>query len=120
MNICAVVKHIRYRGDSGWAVVDFVDDTNLRFTGVGVMPSAYEGERLELTGEWTVHRTYGKQFSVTSYVSVAPSSEEGIFKYLSSGLIKGVGEATAARLLSHFKSVKRVREASYQYISGII
>ena len=102
MNICAVVKHIRYRGDSGWAVVDFVDDTNLRFTGVGVMPSAYEGERLELTGEWTVHRTYGKQFSVTSYVSVAPSSEEGIFKYLSSGLIKGVGEATAGTLIKHF------------------
>lgn len=102
MVIRATVNHIRFRGDSGWSVVDFVDDTNQRFVGVGVMPTAYEGERLELTGDWIVHKTYGRQFSVAAFSSAAPSSEEAVLKYLSSGLIKGVGESTAKTLIKHF------------------
>ena len=102
MEICATVNHIRYRGDSGWTVVDFVDDTNLRFPGVGPMPDVYEGERLELTGEWTVHKTYGKQFSVAAYKAVTPSSADSIQKYLASGIVKGVGEATAKTLVKYF------------------
>jgi len=102
MKICAVVSNIRWRGDSGWAVVDFVDETNLRFVGVGYMPSAYEGERLELEGEWTVHKTYGRQFAVSSFTSVAPSTTDAVLRYLSSGLIRGVGESTAKMLVKHF------------------
>ncbi len=102
MKLSAEVRNIRWRGDSGWAVVDFIDETNLRFVGVGTMPTVYEGERVELEGEWTVHKTYGRQFAVSSYESVAPSSTEAIFKYLSSGLIRGVREATAKTLIKHF------------------
>ncbi len=102
MKICASVRNIRFRTDSGWAVVDFVDETNLRFVGVGVMPAAYEGEKLELEGEWTVHKTYGRQFKVESCTPVAPTGEDQVFKYLSSGLIRGVGEATAKAIIAMF------------------
>ncbi len=102
MQIKATVNRIRFRNDNGWSVIDFVDETNQRFAGVGMLPSAYEGELLELTGEWTVHRTYGKQFGVTAYASVAPSTLDGIFKYLSSGLIRGVGESTARAIIAEF------------------
>ena len=102
MQIKATVMRIRYRSDSGWAVIDFVDETNLKFVGVGSMPAVFEDERVLLEGEWTVHRTYGKQFSVTGCTSAAPDSEEAILRYLSSGLIRGVGIRTAKALVSKF------------------
>lgn len=102
MNITANAARIRYRSDSGWAVIDFVDDTNMRFVGVGIMPTAYEGEKLRLEGEWTVHPTYGKQFSIASAESAAPDSGEAVLRYLSSGLIKGVGLSTAKAIVDKF------------------
>lgn len=66
------------------------------------MPAVFEDERVELEGEWTVHRTYGKQFSVTSCTSVSPDSIDAILKYLSSGLVKGVGLSTAKALVDKF------------------
>ena len=102
MKITASAARIRYRSDSGWAVIDFVDDTNMRFVGVGIMPTAYEGEKFELEGEWTVHPTYGKQFSVSSAESAAPDSEDAVLKYLSSGLIKGIGLSTAKAIVAKF------------------
>ena len=102
MKITATVNFIKFRGDSGWTVIDFIDETNLRFIGVGMMPSAFEGEKLELEGEWTVHKTYGKQFSVKSFESVAPDSTEAILRFLSSGLIKGIGLPTANAIVNKF------------------
>lgn len=102
MKITATVNFIKFRGDSGWTVIDFIDETNLRFIGVGMMPAAFEGEKLELEGEWAVHKTYGKQFSVKSYESVAPDSTEAILRFLSSGLIRGVGLPTANAIVDKF------------------
>ncbi len=102
MKITATVNFIKFRGDSGWTVIDFIDETSLRFIGVGMMPSAFEGEKLELEGEWTVHKTYGKQFSVKSFESVAPDSTEAILRFLSSGLIKGIGLPTANAIVNKF------------------
>lgn len=102
MKITASAKRIRFRGDSGWAVVDFTDETNLSFVGVGPMPAVYEGEKLELTGEWTVHKLYGKQFSVSEAAPVPILGCESVLRYLSSGLIKGVGLPTANAIVKEF------------------
>lgn len=102
MKITATADRIRFRSDSGWAVIDFVDETNMRFVGVGSMPAAFEGEKLELEGEWTVHRTYGKQFSVSSSEAVVPDSKDAVIRYLSSGMIKGIGLPTARAIVERF------------------
>ena len=102
MQIKATVSRIRWRGDSGWAVIDFVDDESAPFVGVGTLPFAYEGARLELTGEWTTHRIYGKQFSVSSSIEVISDSADAAFKYLSSGIIKGVGIPMAKAITGMF------------------
>lgn len=102
MQIKATVSRIRWRGDSGWAVIDFVDDESAPFVGVGTLPFAYEGARLELTGEWTTHRIYGKQFSVSSCTEVVSDSADAAFKYLSSGIIKGVGIPMAKAITGMF------------------
>lgn len=102
MEIKATVSRIRVRKDDGWSVIDFVDGTNLKFVGVGIMPAAYEGEKLELVGDWTMHKTYGMRFSVSSYSSLAPESSEAALRFLSSGLIKGVGLSMATAIVAKF------------------
>ena len=62
---------------------------------VGALPLANVGERLELTGEFSSHPKYGSQFKAVAYHTVAPATLSAIETYLGSGLIKGVGPATA-------------------------
>ena len=57
---------------------------------------------MELTGEWTLHATYGEQFRVNSCNVKEPTSLRGMERYLGSGLIKGVGPATARLLVQKF------------------
>ncbi|MEZ4640570.1 MAG: AAA family ATPase [Caldilineaceae bacterium] len=69
---------------------------------VGNMMGIVVGESVELSGQWTVHPDYGKQFTVEQMRSVLPATVAGIEKYLGSGLIKGVGPVTAKRIVAHF------------------
>jgi exodeoxyribonuclease V alpha subunit len=69
---------------------------------IGNMAGVNIGESVELTGRWTVHPEYGRQFTVESMRAVLPATVAGIEKYLGSGLIKGVGPVTAKRITRHF------------------
>ncbi|MEZ4617703.1 MAG: helix-hairpin-helix domain-containing protein [Caldilineaceae bacterium] len=60
------------------------------------------GESVELTGHWTIHADYGKQFAVEQMRAILPATVAGIEKYLGSGLIRGVGPVTAKRIVKHF------------------
>ncbi|GAA2125065.1 ATP-dependent RecD-like DNA helicase [Glycomyces algeriensis] len=69
---------------------------------VGPLLGAQVGESLSLTGRWSSHPKYGRQFEVRSYRTVLPATVQGIERYLGSGLIKGVGPKTAAKITAHF------------------
>jgi exodeoxyribonuclease V alpha subunit len=71
-------------------------------TVVGPLLGAQVGESLRLTGRWTSHPRYGKQFEVRSYTTVLPATIQGIQRYLGSGLIKGIGPVMAERMVTHF------------------
>ena len=77
-------------------------NTRVEITIVGNFPGLQPQEVLKLEGSWIVDKKYGRQFKVTSYSSVLPSSEVAIEKYLGSGLIKGIGKTHAARLVKKF------------------
>lgn len=70
---------------------------------VGILPNVKVGEKLKLTGEYETHSKYGEQFKIESFSIVYPSTIAGITKYLGSGLIKGVGQATAEKIVNVFK-----------------
>ena len=70
---------------------------------VGTLPNIKIGEKLKLTGEYETHAKYGTQFKIESFSIVYPSTIAGITKYLGSGLIKGVGPATAEKIVNIFK-----------------
>ncbi|MDZ4765363.1 MAG: ATP-dependent RecD-like DNA helicase [Chloroflexota bacterium] len=69
---------------------------------VGAMVEFNPGERAEFEGEWITDARYGKQFKVRSAQPLVPTSEAGLVAYLGSGLVKGIGEKTAAKIVSHF------------------
>jgi len=70
---------------------------------VGILPNVKVGEKLKLTGEYEMHSKYGDQFKIESFSIIYPTTEAGITKYLGSGLIKGVGKATAEKIVNIFK-----------------
>jgi exodeoxyribonuclease V alpha subunit len=69
---------------------------------VGMLPGIHVGELLSVEGEWEKDPKYGRQLHVTSFVQRLPASEEGITRYLSSGLIKGIGPKKAKLIVEHF------------------
>lgn len=89
--------------DSGYVVyklsVEGEDDV---VAAVGFTQPNMPGEELELVGDWTVHPKFGRQFKFTSCRSLVPSSTEGIKRYLSSGMIRGIGPKTAERIVDAF------------------
>lgn len=69
---------------------------------VGTLPGVQVGELLSIEGEWETDPRYGRQLHVSSFVQRLPASPEGIVRYLSSGLIKGIGPKKAQRIVDHF------------------
>ncbi|MDP6624880.1 MAG: ATP-dependent RecD-like DNA helicase [Nitrospinota bacterium] len=69
---------------------------------VGTLISPKAGELLRVEGEWAKHKVYGRQFKINSALPMEPTTLKGIKKYLSSGMIKGIGPVTAERLVDKF------------------
>lgn len=69
----------------------------------GNLPEVTPGEYLQLQGAWVKHPKHGVQFQVERLEQARPATLEGIRRYLSSGMIKGVGPAYAERIVDHFK-----------------
>lgn len=71
-------------------------------TVVGHVPSVAPGQTVSCQGGWNVHKKHGPQFVAQTIVSMAPSSAEGIEKYLSSGMVRGIGPEFARKLVDAF------------------
>ena len=71
---------------------------------VGNFPSICPGETLQLKGKWIANSKYGDQFKVEEFKSIIPSTVNAIRKYLGSGLIKGIGEKFAEKIVDRFGS----------------
>ena len=77
-------------------------DAEEEVTVVGTMPGITPGEGLSVHGRWTRHSTYGEQFKAEVVERRMPVGEKALLEYLASGAVKGVGLATARRLLDAF------------------
>ena len=65
-------------------------------------PAPFMGETVQANGGWIQHARFGRQFSISGYQPLKPSSVEGIERFLASGAVKGIGKATASRIVEHF------------------
>ena len=99
----ALVLDVSFRNEeNGFTVLQVRLDDGRRVAAVGVMPELAGGERVALTGEWSEHPQYGRQIRVTLCEAHAPTTLSGIERYLGSGLLRGVGPATARQIVERF------------------
>lgn len=97
------VEHIVFQnGENGYTVLNLVSGED-EITCVGIFHGVSEGECLELSGEYTTHPSYGRQFKAASFQVKPPEDMVSVERYLASGAIKGIGAALAARIVRKFR-----------------
>ncbi|MFW5748181.1 MAG: ATP-dependent RecD-like DNA helicase [Chloroflexota bacterium] len=106
----AVERVTYYSEESGYGVYKVRPDRRMPeyssrdglVTVVGIMPELGAGEDVEFTGTWVEDRRYGPQMRVERVRPIIPTSTDGIVRYLSSGIVKGIGEARARYIVDYF------------------
>ena len=88
--------------DNGYAVLRLNVGGGQMVTVVGTIPLPAVGERLMVTGKWSNHSSYGRQFEAEFLERLMPQTAMEIMAYLSSRVIKGIGPRMAARIVEHF------------------
>lgn len=91
-----------YNPDNGYTVCRFLTESGESFTIVGNFPPISPGETMKIKGKWELNPKFGRQLHVENYIPVLPTSIKGIEKFLSSGLIKGIGPVLAKRIIRKF------------------
>ena len=96
------IDHIIYRNkENGYTVLNLLTQEG-ELTCVGFFKTMDQGETIEAQGEYALHQIYGKQFKIEQYKILPPGDEISVERYLSSGAVKGVGEALARRIVKAF------------------
>ena len=103
MKIAGIVEDIVYRNiENGYTVFN-LDKDGILVTCVGKCAAISVGEYVEVDGDYTKNAKFGEQFAFINIKAAKPKSIEGIKKYLSSGLIKGIGPVTAEAIVEKFR-----------------
>ena len=103
MLIEGMVEEIIFRNEGNGYTVFVFEHEDYHTVCVGKFLNISEGEHFKLDGNYATNSKYGEQFAVSSYESIYPTTLAGIKKYLSSGLIKGIGPVTANNIVDKFK-----------------
>ena len=88
--------------DNGYSVLRLRTLAGDTVTVVGTIPLPAVGERLMVTGKWSSHPSYGRQFEAEFLERLMPQTAPDILKYLASRAIKGIGPRIAARIVERF------------------
>lgn len=88
--------------ENGWCVVRLEPEDQPPLTAIGPLLGIRKGDELRLSGRWVDHPRYGRQFEAESYVQVAPSTLEGLRRYLGSGKIRGLGPKRAVMVVEAY------------------
>ncbi len=81
----------------------YIDELEDVKTIVGYLPFIVEGDNLKIIGRFVEHKEYGEQFKVESFEKIMPKTLDSLERYLGNGTIKGVGPATARKIIKRFE-----------------
>ena len=100
--LSGTVERVVFRNpENGWTVLDLDAGETLEKV-VGTFADVHVGEELIMQGDWVEHPKFGRQFRMENHSSRLPTDTLAILRYLSSGAIRGIGPATAARVIDKF------------------
>ena len=102
--ICGTCENIVYSNEvNGYTVCDINCDGS-PVTVVGILPMINVGDSVTVTGYWTHHSSFGRQFKAEHYEKQIPATSEHILSYLSSGAVKGIGPVLAGEIYRYFRN----------------
>ena len=106
--------------DNGYCVLRLRLNEGGLVTIVGTLPFAVPGEQIVAEGQWANHQLHGRQFKAERCERLMPATVAGIYQYLASGVVKGIGPATARAIVSLFgEDTLRVMEEQPERLSEI-
>ena len=123
--LSGLIERVTYfNEENGWAVLKVKAKGHRELVAVvGSLPSVSAGEWLTAQGRWIQDREFGLQFRADMLASTAPTTREGIEKYLGSGMVKGIGPVYAKKLVGKFGErifeVIEQESARLQEVEGI-
>ena len=97
-----VLSDIIYQNEVNSYLVGILDTEEEQITVVGYLPFINKGDSLKLTGKFVEHKDYGEQFKIETFEKMMPQTLGALETYLASGNIKGVGPATASKIVDKF------------------
>ena len=97
-----VLRIVFCNPDNQYSVIRLRSDELQDVTLVGILPGVLEGQVIEAQGQWENHRDHGRQLKVVTFQAVLPSTADGIRRYLASGVLPGIGEVYADKIVQRF------------------
>ena len=102
MELSGQLTEIIYQNEVNSYLIGILENEEDTITIVGYMPFLVEGDYIKVIGNFVTHKKYGKQFKVETFEKVMPKTLDSLERYLSNGTIKGIGPATAKKIVATF------------------
>ena len=102
MELIGEIVDIIYKNEvNSYTIANLETDSEV-FTVVGYLPFIGVGDNVRLIGKFVTHQEYGKQFKIDTFEKLMPQTLDALERYLASGNIKGIGPATARKIIKQF------------------
>ena len=102
MELKGEITDIIYQNEVNSYTIAVFETDEEETTIVGYLPFVKSGETLKVIGRFVEHKDYGRQFKVDTFEKLMPETLGALERYLSNGSIKGIGEATAKKIIKKF------------------
>ncbi len=123
LTLSAEIQQVSYHAEeSGYCILKVLIENHKKSaaTITGYAANPLPGQTIKASGTWITHTKFGKQFKAEAITQTSPKSKEALIKYLSSGILPGIGEKLATTLLSTFGlDILNIIEKQPEKLSGI-
>ena len=102
MELKGNIEDIIYQNETNGYTICEMNIEEESITAVGYLPFINKGDCLKITGKFVMHQEYGRQFKIDTFEKLMPETTDAIEKYLAGGIIKGIGPATARKIVKTF------------------
>lgn len=120
MELKGTIQDVIYKNEiNGYTIATF-EMESADTTIVGYLPFIQKGDSLKIIGKFVTHPDYGDQFKVETFEKIMPETLDALEKYLANGVIKGIGPATAKKIIKKFgESTVEVLKANPEELTAI-
>ncbi len=123
MEIKGEIKELIFQNEINSYTIAVLQTETEELTVVGYLPFITIGDSLKLEGKYVDHQEYGRQFKIDTFEKILPETLDSLERYLGNGTIKGVGPATARRIVEYFQDetlyVLKFEPKKLAYVKGI-